>query len=249
MKFITKFKSPNFDSRKKSKISFIILHYTALSNANEAISYLCDIRNKVSSHFLISQKGRIYMLVNENKRAWHAGVSYWNNQTDINSKSIGIEIDYSPENKNNKFTRDIVASLKRLIKYLSQKYKIDNTNILGHSDIAPYRKIDPGIEFPWNKFYNSNLIHDPSKNISSTNKNIKRWFIDNNIKSNKKIAIFILSYIGYDTSKASYNNKYFKMLLAVYKMRYSKDNVSRTLDSVTLNLMIDHFLNLVLTKK
>ncbi len=91
MKYITKYKSPNYNSRNKSKIQHIIIHYTALGNAKEALSYLCTKEKKVSAHYLISQDGVIYNLVNERFRAWHAGESYWQNIVDINSSSIGIE--------------------------------------------------------------------------------------------------------------------------------------------------------------
>ena len=95
MKLINKFKSPNYDFRKKYSIKIIIIHYTALKNSDEALSYLCNSNNRVSSHFLISKSGDIFCLVDELKRAWHAGESYWKNITDINSNSIGIELDYS----------------------------------------------------------------------------------------------------------------------------------------------------------
>ena len=101
MKLITKFKSKNFDSRRSNKIIHIIIHYTALDSLNEAIEFLCEPSNKVSCHYLISSKGEIYNLVNDKKRAWHAGISYWRGNSDINSTSIGIELDFNPR-KNKK---------------------------------------------------------------------------------------------------------------------------------------------------
>ena len=115
MKYITKYKSPNYNSRKNSKIKLIVIHYTALSNTKEAISYLCTKEKKVSAHYLISQDGVIYNLVNENFRAWHAGQSFWQDIVDINSFSIGIELDYNPNGKNNKFSSKMMSSLKKLI--------------------------------------------------------------------------------------------------------------------------------------
>ena len=162
MKFINKFKSPNFNNRNNSKIKFIIIHYTALKNSKTAIQFLCDEKNKVSSHFLISQNGSIYSLVDIKKRAWHAGNSAWMNYRNINSYSIGIELDFSYEFKNNSYNYKMIASLKKLLKYLLIKYKLKNTNILGHSDIAPFRKIDPGPKFPWYKLSLSNLVFYPS---------------------------------------------------------------------------------------
>ena len=94
MKLIEDFKSPNFNNRKdKSAIRYIILHYTALNTYKEALEHMCNKKNKVSSHFLISKKGQIFYIVKISKRAWHAGKSYWKGSEDLNSSSIGIEID------------------------------------------------------------------------------------------------------------------------------------------------------------
>ena len=96
MKFIYNHKSPNFNKRKSgSSIKYIIIHYTAIKNSNEAIKHLCYKKNKVSSHFLIDKEGEIFNLVNLKKRAWHAGRSCWLKDFDINSQSIGIELDNS----------------------------------------------------------------------------------------------------------------------------------------------------------
>ena len=103
MKLIHKFKSLNFDNRIGKKVSYIILHYTALPSIDESISFLCKAENKVSCHYIISQTGKIYNLVNEKKRAWHAGQSYWLEEKDLNSTSIGIELDFRPNLLNNKF--------------------------------------------------------------------------------------------------------------------------------------------------
>ena len=136
MKFIKKFKSLNYNDRKISSINHIIIHYTNLPNHTEAIKYLCSSEKKVSSHFLISKKGDIYNLVPEVHRAWHAGLSKWEDKTDINSSSIGIELDYFPNDFNKKYSNKLIQSLIELLKYLINKYKIDKKNILGHSDIA-----------------------------------------------------------------------------------------------------------------
>ena len=143
MKYITKYKSPNYNSRKNTKISLIIIHYTALKSNNDAITYLCNKKNKVSSHYLISQNGLVYSLVEDKFRAWHAGQAFWQGITDINSFSIGIELDYSPSGKNNKFSFKMINSLKKLILKLKKNYKINKNSILAHSDIAPFRKIEP----------------------------------------------------------------------------------------------------------
>ena len=161
MKLIHNFKSPNFDDRKSNNIEIIVIHYTALSSISNSLKYLCSKKNKVSSHYIISQEGKIYSLVSEKKRAWHAGQSYWRGNTDINSISIGIELDFSPSDINNKFTLKLNSALIFLLTKLLKKYRISNENILGHSDIAPYRKIDPGKYFPWQMLENKKLSYRP----------------------------------------------------------------------------------------
>ena len=108
MKLIHKFKSPNFNKRQSKKIKYLIIHYTALKDCSESLKYLCDKSKKVSSHYLISQQGDVYNLISEKMRAWHAGISYWKSDTDINSASIGIELDYSPNHSNNTFKKEMI---------------------------------------------------------------------------------------------------------------------------------------------
>ena len=249
MKLINNFKSPNFDKRKGSRILFIIIHYTALPNCSEAISYLCNSKNKVSSHFLISQKGDIYYLVDEAKRAWHAGISYWNGYQDLNSLSIGIELDFSNNSANNKYSRTMITTLIKLIKKLKKKYNIQNENVLGHSDIAPYRKIDPGPKFPWHILNKNNISFRPfKKNIIKSNL-IKKWFQKNKFKSKKKISLFILNYLGYDTSLAEIKSNQYSRLLKAYKNHFRQLSKSKGIDELTLNFMIDHYANNILKKK
>ena len=246
MKLINKFKSPNFNERKLKKIEYIIIHYTALPTYVEALNHLCKKKNKVSSHFLISQDGSIYCLVDENKRAWHAGLSFWNSNSDMNSISLGIELDYSYSKINNKFSKAMMHSLIQLLKYLKNKYNISDTNILGHSDIAPLRKKDPGPCFPWKDLLKSKIIFNPSKDINFNLNLIEKWFSKNNYKSKKKISIFILNFIGYDTENFD-DYIIFKKIIRVYQQRFIQENISGNLDKYTLNYMMKHFFNLVLT--
>ncbi len=176
MKLIHKFKSLNFDNRLAKKVSYLILHYTALPSIDDSINFLCKEENKVSCHYIISQSGKIYNLVDEKKRAWHAGKSYWLEEKDLNSISIGIELDFSPNHNNNKFSKLLIDALIELIFFLKKKYKIDKNKILAHSDIAPYRKIDPGEKFPWKKLYNQNLAYHPKKTKTFYLKKMKSWF-------------------------------------------------------------------------
>ncbi len=249
MKLIKNLRSPNFDVRKIKKIKFIIIHYTALKSSTEAISYLCDPKNRVSAHFLISQKGEIYNLVDENKRAWHAGLSYWDSFKDLNSLSIGIELDFSNSKNNNKYTKKLLYSLMKLIKYLKIKYNIKNTNILGHSDVAPYRKKDPGKKFPWKFLYKNNLAYQPLFNYNVEKIYLlKKWFLKNNIKSKKGTTTFVLSYIGYDTLSAKNKKELFRRLILAYQMHFMPNKVTGRIDDFTYKYVLNHFLNILLTK-
>ena len=146
------YKSENFDVRKH-KIQFIILHYTETENFHDALRILTSKEKKVSCHFLIDTNGQIYNLVCEKKRAWHAGVSAWEGLKDLNSRSIGIEIVNPGEMQLKEYPKIQIDQLIDLIISLKKKFKIPSCNILGHSDIAPLRKIDPGKHFPWEKLY------------------------------------------------------------------------------------------------
>ena len=144
--------SPNFNKKKRSinSIKIIIIHYTGMQSERESIIKLCNMQSKVSSHFLINQNGKVYRLVQDNQIAWHAGKSCWGNYKNLNKNSIGIEL----VNKGHQFgythfRKKQLLSLIKICKILIKRYKIKKKNIVGHSDIAPLRKIDPGEKFPW----------------------------------------------------------------------------------------------------
>ena len=143
--------SPNFEPRPPGvSLDLIVLHYTNMTSAEEALTRLCDAEAKVSAHFLISKQGALYQLVDPLYRAWHAGVSSWHGESDINSRSIGIELDnlghtFGPE----PFPVAQMKTLLGLLSDLTNVYTIPPHRIVGHSDIAPLRKKDPGELFPW----------------------------------------------------------------------------------------------------
>ena len=139
--------SPNFDRKKRlaNSIKIIVIHYTGMQSERESIIRLCNPKFKVSCHFLINRNGKIYRLVQDNKTAWHAGKSCWGKYKNLNKNSIGIEL----TNKGHKFgytnfKKKQLSSLIKICKNLIRKYKIKKQNIVGHSDIAALRKIDPG---------------------------------------------------------------------------------------------------------
>ena len=152
--------SPNFNTTKrpKKKIKFIIIHYTGMSNELSALNRLCDIKAKVSAHYFIKKNGSVLNLVPPLYEAWHAGKSSWKGLKSLNKYSLGIEIQNSGhDNKYENFSQKQITSTKKLLKYLIKIYKVNSKNVLGHSDIAPDRKKDPGEKFPWKELAESKL--------------------------------------------------------------------------------------------
>jgi len=138
---------PSANSNER-RPSFIILHHTGRSEAQRALATLSNPAAEVSAHYLVARDGTIYYLVDEMKRAWHAGDSWWGAPIDMNSASIGIELD---NNGSESYAEAQIAALLRLLTDIKQRYGIPGANILGHGDIAPGRKIDPGVNFPWQR--------------------------------------------------------------------------------------------------
>lgn len=155
--------SPNFDKRK-SAINMLLFHYTGRPTLDESLAWLTDRDKKVSAHYLIGEAGEIYQLVQEGMRAWHAGVSYWAGNVDINSCSIGIEIQNpGHEFGYQDFPNIQIEALVSLSKEIIARYSIPRTRVLGHSDVAPTRKFDPGEKFPWEMLSKEGIGHWPRK--------------------------------------------------------------------------------------
>ncbi|MDX2113373.1 MAG: N-acetylmuramoyl-L-alanine amidase [Alphaproteobacteria bacterium] len=144
--------SPNFNDREGHEIDMLVLHYTGMKNADDARDKLCNANHekKVSCHYLVDEDGTVYAMVDEAMRAWHAGVSYWRGHTNINQRSIGIEIvnpghefGYRP------FPKPQMEAVAELCKDILSRHSIPQRNVVGHSDVAPERKQDPGELFDW----------------------------------------------------------------------------------------------------
>lgn len=146
---ITQHPSPNFDERER-EIDMIVLHYTGMKTGREALERLCDPEAKVSAHYLIEEDGRVFQMVEESKRAWHAGISHWRGVDGVNHNSIGIEI-VNPGHEwgYRKFTQAQYDALIPLCQAIKARYNIPDINIIGHEDVAPDRKQDPGELFDW----------------------------------------------------------------------------------------------------
>lgn len=143
--------SPNWNERAEP-ISMIVLHYTEMQSAEAALQRMCDPAAEVSAHYLITEQGEVVSLVPEDKRAWHAGVSYWRGHTDVNGKSVGIELDHPGHALGyREFSEAQFEALVPLLARIVRQYDIPRANVVGHSDVAPARKIDPGELFPWER--------------------------------------------------------------------------------------------------
>jgi N-acetylmuramoyl-L-alanine amidase len=143
--------SPNCNDRKLP-VSMVVLHYTEMKPVETAIERLCDPEAQVSAHYLISEEGEVTLLVPEEKRAWHAGASFWRGVKDVNSASIGIELDHPGHGLGYRpFADAQIDALVPLLARIVRKYDIARANVVAHSDIAPARKLDPGELFPWER--------------------------------------------------------------------------------------------------
>ena len=227
--------SPNFDSKKRvlKEIKFIIFHYTGMKKESDAINRLTNIQSGVSCHYLIKNNGEIVRLVPDLYIAWHAGESSWKNYKSLNQNSIGIEIT-NPGHQHGykKFTAKQIFSILRLSKFLIEKYKIKSKNILGHSDVAPHRKKDPGEKFPWEYLSNNKIgiWHTLNKQDLTNNRKIKISKIEENIFFRN------LFKIGYSKTylKDSNKNKYLRELAKTFQRRFRQELVDGKIDQECL---------------
>ena len=227
--------SPNFSPKKRisKQIKFIIFHYTGMKKESEAINRLTNIQSEVSCHYLIKNNGTIIKLVPDLYIAWHAGKSLWKSFKSLNINSIGIEIvNPGHEFGYKKFSKKQISSLLKLSKFLIKKYKISNKNILGHSDIAPERKKDPGEKFPW-KYLSKNKIglwHTLNKQELIKNRKLKISSIE------KEFFFNNLSKIGYSkkTPKNLSKNKYLRDVTKAFQRRFRQELVNGRIDQECL---------------
>ena len=224
--------SPNFNRKKRSinSIKIIIIHYTGMQSERESIIRLCNPKSKVSSHFLINQNGKVYRLVQDNQIAWHAGKSCWGNYKNLNKNSIGIEL----VNKGHQFgythfRKKQLLSLIKICKILIKRYKIKKKNIVGHSDISPLRKIDPGEKFPWNQLAKKNIgiWHDYRPNFLRKYRRMKTVTKQDKVKFVKN-----LNNIGYCFSVKK--KSFFIKTVKAFQRRYRKELVNGLLDKECL---------------
>ena len=166
--------SPNFNARKEGRTpDMIVLHYTGMADARSAIARLCTSGTEVSAHYVVLENGDIVQCVKEDARAWHAGASLWNGETDINSSSVGIEIVNGGHDLDcPDFPIRQVAAVIALCKGITLRRQIPKYRVLAHSDVAPARKKDPGEKFPWRLLADSGVGHwvEPAPIVRSEHK-------------------------------------------------------------------------------
>ena len=227
--------SPNYTkkSRLRNNIKFVIIHYTGMQSEIESIKRLKNPSAKVSCHYLVNRNGEIIQMVKDRKIAWHAGKSRWKNFINLNNYSIGIELvnkghEYGYQNYSSKQ----IKSLINLCKNLKKKYSIKTENFLGHSDIAPLRKIDPGEKFPWKKL----SYHKLGRWIT-----FKHKISINNIRVKRPVFFKNLYKLGYRYFNIFRKNKYQdKSVIRSFQLHYLPNNVTGKLDQKTFK--ISHYL-------
>jgi len=226
---LTKNYSLNFSlpKRRKRLIQFIIIHYTGMKKETKAVERLCDSKSKVSSHYFIKDNGEVLNLVPDLYEAWHAGKSEWKKKKSLNKYSIGIEINNPGHDFGyKKFTPKQIISLKNLLKNLVRTYKIKYQNILGHSDIAPLRKKDPGEKFPWGELAKNNLClwhHLEQKKLRKYRK-LKLSF------ENEKLFLKNLFKIGYSKIKNFTHISDQMFLVKAFQRRFRQELVNGMID-------------------
>ncbi len=226
--------SPNFSlpKRPKKRIKFIIIHYTGMRKETDAITRLQDPKSKVSSHYFIKRNGEILNLVPDLYEAWHAGISSWKNFKHLNKSSIGVEISNPGHQHGYKnFSSKQILSLKKLLNNLVKKYEIRNKFILGHSDISPSRKKDPGEKFPWKKFASYNLSYWHRLDEKKAKKLRGKKFSE---KNGENIFLKNLHKIGYNDISDFKYKKNIKYLTLAFQRRFRQGLIDGKVDKECL---------------
>ena len=237
---LTRYYSINFDTPKRDKnlIKFIIIHYTGMRRESEAIKKLCDIKSKVSAHYFIKKNGEVLNLVPDLYTAWHAGKSKWKKFISLNKYSIGIEISNPGHDfKYPSFSQNQIKELEKLLGYLIKKYKIHRQYVLGHSDISPFRKKDPGEKFPWKQLAKKKLC----KWHTLDEKKLGKFRYSKVSDYEERIFFKNLYLIGYP-KKIDINLKSKKIkLIKAFQMRFRQKLINGIIDKecflITKNLL------------
>jgi len=227
--------SPNFSPKKRNskEIKFLIFHYTGMSKEYNALKKLTKIQSEVSSHYFVKKNGDIILLVPDLYIAWHAGKSSWRNYSSLNKYSIGIEISNPGHQFNYRnFSKKQINSILSLSRFLIKKYNIKTENVIGHSDIAPDRKKDPGEKFPW-KYLAKNKIsiwHSLSKNLLKKNRRVKINDKDTKLFFNNLYKIGYSKNLSKDFNKTSY----LRSIVKAFQRRFRQELINGKIDKECL---------------
>jgi N-acetylmuramoyl-L-alanine amidase len=217
--------SPNFDDRDPAvPLQFVVLHYTGMKTGDEALARLCDPAAKVSAHYVIEEDGHVFLLVEEDKRAWHAGKSFWRGTADLNSASIGIELvnpghqfGYRP------FPAAQIKALKQILRGIVKRRNLEPaTALLGHADVAPSRKEDPGELFPWRELAEEGLGSWPAPKAE-----------DYGFAEDAEVQN-LLRAIGYDCPASGTYDQTTRAALLAFQRHYHPENLTGTPEKETV---------------
>jgi N-acetylmuramoyl-L-alanine amidase len=223
--------SPNHDERKDGRqADIILLHYTGMQTGEAALERLCSPQSKVSAHYVVFEDGRIVQCVPETRRAWHAGESFWAGETDINSRSIGIEI-VNPGHDFGypKFPKRQIDVVIALCKDIVKRHKIRADRVLAHSDVAPARKQDPGEKFPWAELHKAGIGHWQKPAPISGKSGFKRGDRSTEIRAAQQM---LRSY-GYGLSVTGIFDKETEEAVAAFQRHFRPKRVDGMLDAST----------------
>lgn len=227
--------SPNHDERTLP-ITLLVLHYTGMESGQAALERMCDGDAKVSAHYMVAEDGTITQLVAENRRAWHAGVSEWCGETNINSASIGIEIvngghDFGLPD----FPDGQIESVTRLCKDIMTRHSMPALSLVGHSDIAPTRKQDPGEKFPWQGLAKAGVGYWPGV-MSPENKTVlfERGMRDRGVA----VVQSGLAYLGYKVAVSGVLDAATSLVISTFQRRYRPHKIDGQIDVQDMEILM-----------
>ncbi|WP_273242860.1 peptidoglycan recognition protein family protein [Hyphomonas atlantica corrig.] len=230
--------SPNFNERKHP-LDMLVLHYTGMATGEDALERMCDSKAEVSAHYMVWEDGRITQLVEEDKRAWHAGVASWQGQQDLNSRSIGIEIvngghDFrAPDGSLPPYPRPQIHAALDLVHDILGRHAIPATRILGHSDIAPLRKQDPGEHFPWERLARAGIGLWPD--FDGTTKEVIGKGLERGASGSSVWRLqTMLSEIGYGFDVTDIYGETCENVVTAFQRRWLPEQVTGQADLTTL---------------
>ena len=230
--------SPNFNERKHP-LDMLVLHYTGMATGEDALERMCDSKAEVSAHYMVWEGGRITQLVEEDKRAWHAGVASWQGQQDLNSRSIGIEIvngghDFrAPDGSLPPYPRPQIHAVLDLVHDILGRHAIPATRILGHSDIAPLRKQDPGEHFPWERLARAGISLWPD--FDGTTKEVIGKGLERGASGSSVWRLqTMLSEIGYGFEVTDIYGETCEKVVTAFQRRWLPEQVTGQADLTTL---------------